>query len=103
MTELFMIVCLALSVCMMLGCVAWASPDFDQDGDVDKFDVEFLLDHKFFMARVICDGCCRGDVNRDQLVDERDLLIVLSVFGTYNPQTFPRCRESTAWDAEPCR
>ena len=77
----------------------WALPDVaggpteanPQDGLVNKLDLEFILMNPYFLARVDCPGCCRGDINRDGYIDIDDMLIVLSVFGNYDSRTFERC------------
>jgi len=83
-------VLLSLVVAAALASVGtrWATPDLDQNGDVDVADLLVLI-----TAWGGCpDVCCLGDIDRDQVVGMTDLLELITWWNIYNPRTYPWCR-----------
>lgn len=72
----------------MVGGQAWASPDLDQDGDVDASDLIQLVEAWGPCAT----ACCHGDLNRDLEVSFRDLIELMIWWGSYDPKDYGWCR-----------
>ena len=71
-------------------CKRWASPDIDQDGDVDPQDLTMLLGN---WGPCMACACCVGDLNVDHVVDSRDLQELIKWWSPrYSPKSYRWCR-----------